>query len=424
MKLNALTACDLAAKLARREVTCEAVVRDCLERIALREPQVAAWVCLDAEQVIARARLLDQSSSMGLLHGLPIGVKDIIDTADAPTEYGSPIYRRHRPAADAACVAMTRRAGALILGKTVTTEFATSTPRGTRNPHNPAHTPGGSSSGSAAAVADFMVPLAFGTQTGGSTLRPASYCGVVGYKPTFGLINRTGIKPLSDSLDTVGLIARTVQDAGLLAAGASGCAELADIAVLPRPRVGLWRGPEWRHAEPATMAAVDAAAGALERAGAKVSDADVPAELASLAEAHHDIEYFEMARGFAWELDHHRSHLSAAFLARLEQGARCSLDRYDTARQHAVRCRGLLAAVMAEHDVLLCPAAPGEAPEGLASTGSAVFNSTWTLLHAACISVPGYTGPRGLPVGVQLVAEGCADRRLLAAAAFTSGHLH
>src|ERR1043166_8199413 len=216
-QLNRLPATQVAAQLASRRISAEQYVRACLARIAEREHEIGAWAYLDPEQALEQARALDASPLRGLLHGMPVGIKDIIDTADMPTEYGSPIYANNRPAWDAACVSALRGAGAIIMGKTVTSELATSYRGKTANPHNPAHTPGGSSSGSAAAVADFMVPLALGTQTGGSTIRPASFCGVVGYKPSFGLINRHGVKPVSESLDTIGLIARSVPDVGLLA---------------------------------------------------------------------------------------------------------------------------------------------------------------------------------------------------------------
>src|SRR5712691_6674714 len=220
--LNGLSATEVARRIAAGEITAEAVVRDCLERIEGREPVIHAWVNFDPGLALRQARELDRGPNRGPLHGVPIGVKDIIDTVDLPTEMGSPIYRGHRAACDAACVALVRAAGAVILGKTVTAEFAGMSPGPTTNPHNPAHTPGGSSSGSAAAVADHMVPVAFGTQTGGSILRPASYCGVVGYKPTFNLINRSGIKFAAESLDTIGVITRTVDDEELITAAVIG----------------------------------------------------------------------------------------------------------------------------------------------------------------------------------------------------------
>ena len=243
--LNHLDATAAARKLATREITAEALLTACIERIGEREPVVHAWTFLDVDAAMRRARVLDTQAVSGLLHGLPIAVKDLFDTFDMPTAYGSPIYTRHRPASDAAAVALAREAGAIVVGKTVTTEFATFHPGATCNPHNALHTPGGSSSGSAAAVADFMVPLAFGTQTAGSIVRPAAYCGVVGFKPTFGTVNRIGVKMISDTLDTIGGFARSVPDVALLVAALSGRRSLLiDAPPADAPRIGLCRTHE------------------------------------------------------------------------------------------------------------------------------------------------------------------------------------
>src|SRR5580693_816566 len=216
-KLNELGAAEIVQKIARGEATCEAVTRDCVARINERDDVVKAWVNFDPELALAQARALDRSQNRGPLHGVPIGVKDIIDTFDMPTEFGSPIYKGHRPPSDAACVALLRRAGAVMLGKTATCEFAGMAPPETTNPHNPAHTPGGSSSGSGAAVADHMAHAALGTQTGGSVLRPSSYCGIFGFKPTYNTFNKMGVWPAADSIDTIGLHARSLEDIELLA---------------------------------------------------------------------------------------------------------------------------------------------------------------------------------------------------------------
>ncbi|MGZ5127371.1 MAG: amidase, partial [Burkholderiales bacterium] len=228
---NRYSATEAAALLAKGKLTAVKLAEDCLARVAAREEAVQAWVHLDPQQVLADARARDAEKPRSLLHGIPVAIKDIIDTGDMPTEYGSPIYAEHRPRADAACVTLLRNAGAVIMGKTVTAEFAMQHPGKTRNPHNPAHTPGGSSSGSAAAVADCMVPIALGTQTGGSVVRPAAFCGVVGFKPTFDVINATGVKPNSKSFDTVGLMARTVADVALTFGVLTGRAEAALPAI-------------------------------------------------------------------------------------------------------------------------------------------------------------------------------------------------
>src|SRR5438093_5133009 len=275
--LNRLSASSAARKLAAREITAEALLADCLERMAGREAAVRAWTFLVTDAAIRRARALDAQGTAGLLHGLPIAVKDLFDTFDMPSSYGSPIYANHRPAWDAACVAVARAAGAIVVGKTVPTEFATFHPGPTRNPRNLQHTPGGSSSGSAAAVADWMVPLAFGTQTAGSIVRPAAYCGVVGYKTTFGMVNRVGVKLLSDTLDTVGGFARSVPDVALFVAAVSGRHDLAiDRPSVDAPRIGLCRTYEWDRAQLETVAAFEDAGRRLQTAGTTIRDVELP----------------------------------------------------------------------------------------------------------------------------------------------------
>ena len=416
--LNQLGVRDLAKRIAAREITCEALMRACLERIAEREPLVGAWAHYDPEQALAQARAHDSGPGGGSLHGIPIGVKDVIDTAELPTEYGSPIYRGHRPAWDAACVAMARGAGAIVLGKTVTAELATPKPGKTANPHDPRHTPGGSSSGSAAAVADYMVPLALGTQTGGSLIRPASFCGVVAYKPSFGLINRAGVKPVSDSLDTVGVMARSVDDAALFAAAASGCPELGEVTPAARPRIGVWHGPEWHRAAPESVAAVENAASALAQAGSRVTTIGMPAPFADLAAAHRDIEHFELARALAFEYAQRRELLSDGLRSMVEQGLACPASVYRERLDAVARCSELLREIFLDVDVLLTASAPGEAPAGIGSTGDPVFNRPWTMLHVPCVTLPGFRGPRGLAVGIQIVGPRNADAGLLACAAW------
>ena len=291
-----LTATEAAQCIARRELTSEALVRSCLERISAREPQVQAWTFLDAELALAQARACDRQSPRSPLHGVPVGIKDVLDTADMPSEYGSPIHRGHRPHADAACVAMLRAAGCVILGKTTTTEFANIHPAKTRNPHNPAHTPGGSSSGSAAGVADFMMPLALGTQTGGSTIRPAAYCGVVGLKPTFNSINRAGLKFSAETLDTIGVFARNVEDAALGLHVLSGRAARVGTNAARAPRIGLLRTPHWQEADAAARVNLERVAGLLATAGAAVSDATLPPRYEGLYERQSKIALYEAAR--------------------------------------------------------------------------------------------------------------------------------
>src|SRR6202163_738916 len=267
-RLNELSATEIVQKIARGETTCEAVTRDCVARIAERDDVVKAWVNFDADHAIAQARALDRGTRRGPLHGVPIGVKDIIDTFDMPTEMGSPIYRGHRPPADAACVALLRRAGAVVLGKTATCEFAGMAPPETTSPHNPAHTPGGSSSGSGAAVADDMVPAALGTQTGGSVLRPSSYCGIFGFKPTYNTFNKAGVKPAAESIDTIGWLARSLDDIELLTAVLSMRAPEPPRTMNSAPRIGLCRTEMWDAAQLETKAAGGGAAAARAQARA------------------------------------------------------------------------------------------------------------------------------------------------------------
>ena len=414
-KLNELGAREAARRLASREITAEQLARACLARIEERESTVGAWIHLDPDAAIAQAKQLDAGPVRGPLHGLPIGVKDIIDTADMPTCCGSPIYAGHRPASDAACVALARAAGALVLGKTVTTEFAWRNPGKTANPHDPRCTPGGSSSGSAAAVADAMVPLAFGTQTAGSIVRPASYCGVVGYKPTYGTLARPGIKPLADSLDTLGVMARSPGDAALLVGALCG-RDLVPAPLKRAPKIALCRTHEWPAAQPETAAAIEHAATAASKAGATVKDLDLPREFAGLLQAQTDIMNYEAYHGLAYERVQHAAALSSWLRELLEAAEKVDAARYDQARALAAACRAMLGNVFGDADVILAPSAPGEAPRGLSATGDPVFNRIWTLLGVPALNVPCTRGPNGLPVGVQVIGRIGDDARAIAVA--------
>jgi Asp-tRNA(Asn)/Glu-tRNA(Gln) amidotransferase A subunit family amidase len=410
------TALEAAQRIADGSLTSEALVRACLDRISEREPQVQAWQHLDMDAALRMARHVDRFGS-GLLKGIPIGVKDIIDTADMPTGYGSSLYETYRPPRDAACVALARHAGALILGKTVTTEFAYFQPGKTRNPHDPNRTPGGSSSGSAAAVARGMVPLAFGTQTAGSIIRPASFCGCVGYKPTFGFIDRTGVRPFADSLDTVGVFATNIEDAAFFASVIAGRPDLRIADEVFRPRIGLTRTHAWEAAELATATALDEAAARLRAAGLELREVELPERWRGLLEAQKTIMAFEAARSHAPEILTASDHLSAKLRELLEAGALIAPEDYDAAKALVAEARARCSDVLDGLDVLLTPSAPGEAPEGLGATGDPVFNRIWTALGMPCISVPGLTGPSGMPVGVQVVGRWGDDRCALAASA-------
>ncbi|MBW4091359.1 MAG: amidase [Proteobacteria bacterium] len=417
MDPSRLSATEAQQRLRQGSLRPEALMEACLDRIAAREPAVRAFTWFDP----AMAREAAASCADGVLHGLPIGVKDLFDTADMPSAYGSPIWDGWRPRADAAPVAWARAAGAAVVGKTVTTEFATRKPGPTGNPHNLAHTPGGSSSGSAAGVADFFFPLAFGSQTAGSVIRPAAFCGVVGYKPSFGLISRAGMKPLADSLDTVGVMARTVADCALFAAAVSrrdlgDPGRRAELA----PRIGLCRSPAWAQAAPETVALFDRIAALLGRAGAGLVDRELPPDFADLTEAHPIVMNRESAHALGWELAHARTGISAELMDRLDFGL--AQDEAAVAGAYAVfrATRAAFPAAMEGLDVLLTPSAPGEAPLGLEWTGDPAFNLLWTSLGVPCVTVPAGVGPGGLPLGVQIVGRVGEDRAVLAAAAWVA----
>jgi Asp-tRNA(Asn)/Glu-tRNA(Gln) amidotransferase A subunit family amidase len=421
--IHQMSASEAARAIRAGRLTAEALVAACLERIAARDGELAAWVHVATEAALAQARALDRQPARGLLHGVPVGIKDIFDTADMPTEHNSPIYRGNRPRADAAAVALLRQAGCIILGKTATAEFANVHPAATRNPRNPAHTPGGSSSGSAAAVAERMVPLALGTQTGGSVIRPAAFCGVIGLKPSFGSINRAGVKPVSESLDTVGLFATTVEDAALALNLLSG-RRIPDFAAKSAaPRIGFARTSRWKDADAATHAALEAAAARLASAGAELRDAPLPAAAEALFEEQGKIMNFEAARALAWEHAQHREAISSVLLKRLDEGLTVSREQYDNARQTARDARRQFADLMRGFDLLLTPSARGEAPLGLTSTGDSVFNRVWTLLGVPCVTLPWGGGPQGLPLGIQLVAAIEQDTALLAHAQWAASAL-
>ncbi|HEU4352692.1 MAG TPA: amidase [Burkholderiales bacterium] len=385
-----------------------------LDDIVKRDGQLGAWQAVDPEFARRQARALDSGAARGLLHGMTLGVKDIFDTADLPTEHGSRIYAGHRPAWDAACVALARAAGAIVLGKTVTTEFATMVPARTVHPLDSRRTPGGSSSGSAAAVAAGMARFAFGSQTVGSTIRPAAYCGVVGYKPTFGTLSRSGMKMGAESLDTVGVIARTVDDAALLTAGSGMRNDLAGGEILEKPRLAICRSPNWhqmsREGAEAFLASVDRLGGQ----GARILEREVPFE--ALDKATIAILFYEMARGLAYEMTHHRARISPALVQRVEEGAAIPYAEYTKALAYAADCRKRLADLIGDVDAILTPSTTGEAPLGLQSTGNTAMNRLWTLLYGPCVTVPSGVGPSGMPLGIQLVGLPGSDARTLAAA--------
>ena len=410
---NELSALAAAKAIGDGELSAAELTEACLGRIDAREADVGAWTHIDPEAQRAAAARLDADKPGGVLFGLPVGIKDIIDTSDAPTEYGCEAFKGHRPALDAACVSLVRQAGGLSFGKTVTTELAYFSAGKTVNPHNGAHTPGGSSSGSAAAVADCMVPLAFGTQTGGSVIRPASFCGVVGYKATHESLPLAGVSALAHSLDTLGFFAREVPDIALMRAAMIGAGP--DLAEVPGPpRIGLCNTYEWALADKAMRDAVEASARAAEAAGAEVHDIDLPEPFSRMVEAQKIVMAYEASLDLAYVYAERREALRAPTIALVEQGLAASYDEYMAAIALGRQCRRLLDDIFAGVDLLLCPSSVGEAPLLDKGTGDPVFNRMWTQLGTPCISLPGHVGPSGLPLGVQTVGAIGDDDRLIA----------
>jgi Asp-tRNA(Asn)/Glu-tRNA(Gln) amidotransferase A subunit family amidase len=428
-QLNWLSATDAARALRDGALGAEQLTDACLARIREAEPQVQAWQYLDPQHALAQARALDEQrrrgDAIGPLHGLPVGIKDIMDTSDMPTEDGTVLHAGRTPARDAAVVAMLRAAGAVILGKTVTTECATYTPGKTRNPHNPEHTPGGSSSGSAAAVAAGMVPLALGSQTNGSVIRPAAFCGVYGFKPTHGLIPRTGIMKLSRTLDHVGVFGRTLEDVALVGEALVGWDE-GDPDTRPRARIpfcavaaeepplapllAFVKGPAWERAEEETR---EAFAELVRELGDRVVEVDLPGTAQRALDWHRTIMQAEMAANLDLEWEKGRDRLSDSLRQQLARGREVGALAYQRALARQSLLNVALAELFDRYDALLTPAAAGTAPKGLRSTGDPAFCTLWTFCGMPALSLPLMRGANGLPLGAQLVGRREDDARLL-----------
>ncbi|MDX1619368.1 MAG: amidase [Nitriliruptorales bacterium] len=412
--LHELSATEAIDGLRDRSFSSEELVTSLLERIHDREQVVRAWAHLDPEQALEDAKERDRQPPEGPLHGLPVGVKDIIDTADQPTTYGAAPYAGHRPEHDATVVSRLRQAGAVILGKTVTTEFACFHPGPTTNPHDPSRTPGGSSSGSAAAVADRMVPVALGTQTAGSVVRPASFCGVFGLKPTFGVIDLRGVKAVSPSLDTLGVLARDVRDLTCLARV---LADRPDPFDMPPNDVsmGFVRTAQWPWIADSVRDRIDAAVTPLIESG-ELAETSLPDDFAGLAEAQEVVMAVEATDTLGAEHAQHGDELSDNLLRFLERGEQLRWA-YDAAQELAATCRAQLVDVFALHDVLVTPSVLGEAPPQEEGTGDPLLCRMWTLLGTPAVAVPGLLGPSGLPLGLQVVAAPGRDGLAVQAAA-------
>jgi Asp-tRNA(Asn)/Glu-tRNA(Gln) amidotransferase A subunit family amidase len=429
MDLSTLTLTAAATDIREGRITSAELVGDCLARIAELDAGVQAWVFLDRDHAMLQAQAADQhrkqGKALGALHGVPIGVKDIFDTSDMPTEMGSPLWAGRTPRRDAAAVARLRAAGAVIMGKTVTTEYAYYHPGKTRNPHDRQRTPGGSSSGSAAAVAASMVPGALGSQTNGSVIRPAAFCGVVGFKPTHGLIPRSGALQLSRTLDHVGVFARTVEDAALLAEALAGFDEedpdtepiarppFAAVAAseppLP-PRFAFVRSAAWRFAEPVTKSAFAELVDAL---GDTAAEVELGAGFETAINLHRTVMEVEMAHNLHRDYEKGGDQLSARLRQTIERGREYLAVDYARAVAGIIPLNDALGEVFDEFDAILTPAAPSEAPRGLESTGDPIFCTTWTYLGTPAVTLPLMQSETGMPLGVQLVARRGDDARLL-----------
>lgn len=433
-----LTAADAAQRIEKGEITSQKLVQACLDRIAEREETVQAWQHLDADYALEQASKADEwraaGRTTGPLHGVPVGIKDIVDTKDMPTENGTPIHADRRPRQDAALVAALRDAGAVILGKTVTTELAVMTPNKTRNPVNPSHTPGGSSSGSAAAVADYMVPLAIGTQTGGSVIRPAAYCGIFGFKPTFGLISRRGVLNQSPALDTVGTMGRTVEDLALMADCLTAfdpsdrdmwprsrprLRETAVSEVPVEPALAFLKTPAWEHGEPVMQ---EAFAELKETLGERCDEVPLPEVFNKVLEWHRFLQNGDIAKNYGPLLDQYPDQISAGLKERIEDGRSVSAVDYNTAREFRDILNAGLDEIFERYDAVITPATTGPAPQGLETTGSPVFNAMWTYLGVPAVTLP-LLDVEGLPLGVQLVGPRQDDGRLLRTANWLVNHL-
>ena len=428
-QLNWLGAVDAADAIASGAISAEMLTQACIERVRAVDGDVHAWAYFDAEHALAQARAADQrrreGQPTGSLHGVPVAIKDIIDTSDMPTEDGTVLHAGRRPLADAALVRMLRAAGAIIFGKAVTTELATYFPGKTRNPHNSEHTPGGSSSGSAAAVAAGMVPLAVGTQTNGSVIRPAAFCGVVGFKPSYGLIPRTGILNQSRALDTVGVMARSVADAALITQCIAGY-DAEDPATQPiarqaflqtatqqpplAPSLAFIRTPMWERADADTQSTFDEL---VEHLADRVEERTLPERVREAWDWHRTIMEADIASSYALEYERGADKLSQPLRAQIERGRQIRAVDYLHALAQVPRLVAGFAEVFDRFDAILTPAAPGAAPHGLESTGDPAFCTLWTLCGMPAITLPLATASNGLPVGIQVVGQRGDDARLL-----------
>ena len=424
MGLNGLTASEAAVQLESGDLTSEALVRDCLARIEAREGDVQAWDYIDSDHAIEQAKSLDATARLSPLHGVPVGIKDIFDTRDMPTGHGFDPYQGKSWGVDSACVSSLRAAGMVIMGKTVTTQFACSKPRHTRNPHDPTRTPGVSSSGSAAAVADFMIPLANGTQTGGSVIGPSANCGIYGYKASLDGLDRGGFRHRKKSIDTIGLFARTIEDLILLRAVQTGQPSSTDpVPATQALRIGIARTAEWDNAEPYMRAAVERAGALLEQQGAVVSDVTLPSLFEEVIPDFTTINGWEASLMLAEEIRDNLDSFNELNADRVEQTRKLTEQDYRAAGERLDAARLVMDSQFADYDAFISPSLPGEAPVGLTETRPGGFARLWTQMYTPAVNLPLFTGPNHMPVCFQVVGRRNSDDATLAAAAWVDARL-
>lgn len=416
--LNELSATAIVEAIASGKCSAEDVTRACLARIEEREPVIGAFEYLDPAYAIEQAKVLDDGPVRGPLHGVPIGIKDCFETFDMPTGFGSEIYAGHNTGRDAAIITLMRNAGAVILGKTVTSEFIAFWPGKTKNPHNPEHTTGVSSMGSAAGVADMMMPVGLATQSGGSTVRPAAHCGIIGYKSSHGEMPTDGLMPMQASTDTVGFMVRHMEDAALMRKALLGAEPAPSRAADSPPRVALIRTSHWEEADPITHEIIENVADRLRAADAVVEEPEMAGRLDGFTDVAITIQQFEFAHWRAYEWEHHREEISEPLREFMAEGHETSFEAYNRAQIDAASTRAEFDALFDTYDLVLTPSAVGEALKLGYPTGSSNFNRMWSLLHSPGINLPAGTGPQGLPIGVQLIGRKYGDDKFIADAAW------
>ncbi|MBI51925.1 MAG: amidase [Chloroflexi bacterium] len=420
MSLNKLSIFELQSLIQKKEIKVSELVKDCISQISDRDEQVKAWVDFNSNDALKNAELIDnQDQLLGPLHGIPVGMKDIIDVSGISCSRGSIIYSNRIATTDAHIVSLIKGAGSFVLGKTITTEFASGNPNVTCNPHNLDYTPGGSSSGSAAAVADYMVPYAFGTQTAGSMIRPAAFCGIPAIKPSFGTISRAGLSYVADSLDTIGWFARDVRDLGIVYNALTGNDVRFDKdGDLKKLKIGICKTPDWDNAENLIQDLFEELEINLSQSNIQYDHVELPKEFSLLGEVQNRIMCKEMTFWLEDEWANHHSQLSAYIIERLDFGKTISSEQILLDNILLEHSRKKMTSLFDDYDFIITPSAPGPAPEGLLSTGNSVFNRMWTALHLPCVNIPIKKSENGLPIGVQIVGKFKNDATLLESAKF------